>query len=331
MGAVNALLLRVLRLPKRWSVAVIVGTSVLLSVAFIGGMAITFRFDAGETIWSLAVAVLVPVVVATPVARVLLDLLHSLEALRAQAQSLANADPLTGAFNRRRFIELAEAHLARAAHDRQPVSVLLLDIDDFKRVNDRHGHQAGDQVLKAVAACCVRALRPGDLFARWGGEEFVALLPTAGKEDAFDIARRLRDGVARAAVHVNGQRIAVHDHLHAHRRSAGWRPTRFLPLLEAFTARRASRRDERHLPLGSPHRVLPRASRPRAADSRRLAELGELCLKPEANIIKLPNSALRCRSSRPRSRAEGPGLRPARLPDEPKSQDERDARARYDR
>jgi diguanylate cyclase (GGDEF)-like protein len=209
MGAVNALLLRVLRLPKRWSVAVIVGTSVLLSVAFIGGMAITFRFDAGETIWSLAVAVLVPVVVATPVARVLLDLLHSLEALRAQAQSLANADPLTGAFNRRRFIELAEAHLARAAHDRQPVSVLLLDIDDFKRVNDRHGHQAGDQVLKAVAANCVRALRPGDLFARWGGEEFVALLPTAGKEDAFDIARRLRDGVARAAVHVNGQRIAV--------------------------------------------------------------------------------------------------------------------------
>jgi len=209
MGAVNALLLRVLRLPKRWALTVIVGVSVLLSVAFIGGMAVVFEFELGEVVWSLGVAVLVPVLVATPVARVLLDLLHSLEALRAQAQSLANADPLTGAFNRRRFIELAEAHLARARHDRQPVSVLLLDIDDFKRVNDRHGHETGDRVLTTVAETCTRALRPGDLFARWGGEEFVALLPTAGKEDAFDVARRLRDGVARAVVTASGQRISV--------------------------------------------------------------------------------------------------------------------------
>ncbi len=205
----NALLLRVLRLPKRWSVTVIVGVSVLLSVSFIGGMAVAFEFELGEALWSIAVAVLVPVLVATPVARVLLDLLHSLEALRAQAQSLANADPLTGAFNRRRFIELAEAHLARANHDQKPTSVLLLDIDDFKRVNDRHGHEAGDRVLKTVAETCVRALRPGDLFARWGGEEFVALLPTAGKDDAFDVARRLRDAVARAAVQAGGQRIGV--------------------------------------------------------------------------------------------------------------------------
>jgi len=209
MGRVTRLLQRMLRLPKGWSLAVIVGTSVLLSVVAIGGMVLAFEFTAAEAWWSLAVAVVVPVLVATPVARVLLDQLHALEALRAQAQTLANVDPLTGAFNRRRFIEVAAAHLARVRHDGESLSVLSLDVDDFKRVNDRYGHQMGDRVLETVAALCGKALRPGDVFARWGGDEFVALLPKAGKDDAFDVARRLRDGVARATVSAAGQRIAV--------------------------------------------------------------------------------------------------------------------------
>jgi diguanylate cyclase (GGDEF)-like protein len=146
---------------------------------------------------TLQVAVSVPLLVATPVGWIILGMLEQLERARAEAARLASTDLLTGVLNRRRFIELSERELERAQRANTAVSIILLDIDDFKQVNDRHGHHAGDdEVLKAVAQACSTALRPSDHFGRWGGEEFVVLLPRAGTSDAVAIALRLRGALA---------------------------------------------------------------------------------------------------------------------------------------
>ncbi len=103
----------------------------------------------------------------------------------------ATIDSLTGILNRRAFFEAARERLARAAEGDEPVSLLLVDIDHFKRVNDTFGHPAGDEVLAAVTERLSRALRAHDLFGRVGGEEFAVLLPEAEAE-AVAVAERLR-------------------------------------------------------------------------------------------------------------------------------------------
>lgn len=110
---------------------------------------------------------------------------------------LAETDALTGIHNRRSFIPLAEESLRQARQNGQPVALLMLDIDRFKQINDNHGHAFGDDVLKAVAAACVRSVREGDVVGRLGGEEFGVLLPAAGIGRAAEIAERLRQTVER--------------------------------------------------------------------------------------------------------------------------------------
>jgi len=120
--------------------------------------------------------------------------------LFAQVQELATRDPLTGVFNRRHFFQLASSELERAARYRHPVSLLMLDADYFKRINDTYGHLAGDQVLQAITARCREALREIDVVARYGGEEFLVLLPETGPADALLVAERLRERIGREPV-----------------------------------------------------------------------------------------------------------------------------------
>jgi len=87
--------------------------------------------------------------------------------------------------------------------------LLMLDVDDFKRVNDHHGHAAGDAVLRAVAERCALAIRPGDRLGRWGGEEFVALLTSAAAADGAIVAERLRQAVRGKPIAVDGAVVQV--------------------------------------------------------------------------------------------------------------------------
>ena len=120
--------------------------------------------------------------------------------LKAQSDLLRQwvyIDGLTGVFNRRHFDERLASEWGRAERSGTALSVVLLDVDFFKRYNDRYGHQAGDDCLRSVAAClkaCIK--RPGDLVARYGGEEFVCLLPDTDLAGAMVVARHLG-----AAVH----------------------------------------------------------------------------------------------------------------------------------
>lgn len=106
-------------------------------------------------------------------------------------QQLANTDPLTGILNRRRFFELTEIEFDFAQRNHTPFSVILLDVDDFKKFNDHYGHKIGDFVLTQTAEACKASLRENDIFGRLGGEEFIVSLPGIPLERAIDVAERL--------------------------------------------------------------------------------------------------------------------------------------------
>lgn len=116
--------------------------------------------------------------------------------LEEKLAELALSDPLTGIANRRHFMTQAENELTRCRRYSQPLSLLMFDLDHFKAINDRHGHQTGDLVLQKVAGICRSGLREVDLLARLGGEEFAILLPQTGGRDARRLADRLRQAIA---------------------------------------------------------------------------------------------------------------------------------------
>ncbi len=107
----------------------------------------------------------------------------------------ALTDPLTGLPNRRALEMALEREAARVARGEEPFSLVLLDLDDFKRVNDEKGHPEGDRLLKEVGRYLVGHVRKGDLVGRWGGEEFALLLPKTHGEQAARLAERLREGL----------------------------------------------------------------------------------------------------------------------------------------
>ena len=117
---------------------------------------------------------------------------------RAYAEELrvlADTDPLTGAMNRRRFFEEAERIHTESQRRAAPVAFLMLDIDHFKAINDRHGHGVGDLVLVEFTRRCREVLRPGDCFSRMGGEEFAVVLATATHEAVHAVAERIRSAI----------------------------------------------------------------------------------------------------------------------------------------
>ncbi|MEQ1516672.1 MAG: GGDEF domain-containing protein, partial [Usitatibacteraceae bacterium] len=135
-------------------------------------------------------------------------LLHK-ERSEIAAQKLALTDPLTGAFNRRTFLELAEKEIARTRRARGSLSLIMLDLDHFKQMNDRNGHLAGDEVLKGVVIVVQTCLRKEDLLVRYGGEEFCILLPGVAIDRTVLLAERIRDAVEQAKFAFNGRTLQV--------------------------------------------------------------------------------------------------------------------------
>lgn len=118
------------------------------------------------------------------------------KALEEKLQHLATRDELTGLYNRRMFKELCLKEISRAKRHPKPFSLAIFDIDYFKNINDTHGHDAGDFVLQAMAKLCLERIRQDDFLARWGGEEFVLLLPDTALGEAKELCERLRGAIA---------------------------------------------------------------------------------------------------------------------------------------
>lgn len=118
-------------------------------------------------------------------------------------------EPLTGLYNRRHFMERLSAELAAAQRHGRPLSLLMVDIDHFKAVNDQHGHLAGDEALKRLAQVMQEATRKEDVLARYGGEEFVVLARETGQGGGRALAERIREAVERSNILWSGKQLTI--------------------------------------------------------------------------------------------------------------------------
>lgn len=124
-------------------------------------------------------------------------------------RTAAAIDPLTECLNRREFNRLLKGHFANAKRYGKKLSLLMFDIDYFKRINDSYGHQAGDKVLKEISNAVQKEIRTGDIIARYGGEEFILLLPETKKSKAIELAERLRKVIENKEIVANGHSVKV--------------------------------------------------------------------------------------------------------------------------
>jgi len=137
------------------------------------------------------------------------NLLETISGHYRELEYLARFDPLTGVANRRHFVEMVEAEMSRSSRYGKPLSILMVDIDQFKEVNDAYGHQAGDIILQALSETCKIVLRAFDIVGRWGGDEFAILLPETPPAIAPQVAERLRDAIESTVVD-----LEMHSPLH---------------------------------------------------------------------------------------------------------------------
>ncbi|MGB8251746.1 MAG: diguanylate cyclase, partial [Anaerolineaceae bacterium] len=129
--------------------------------------------------------------------------------LYGELQKLAITDPLTGLLNRHGFNPPAKREFEIARRYNRKMSMIFFDIDHLKNINDRHGHPSGDKALQMIADCCRSTLREIDLIGRYGGDEFIVLIPETGLEDAIDIARRLKNCVNASPIDHSDGKIPV--------------------------------------------------------------------------------------------------------------------------
>ncbi len=141
--------------------------------------------------------------------RRIIELQERIEAQKEEIRALARRDALTALLNRGAIFEIFSNELARARRERKPLSLIIADVDHFKRVNDLRGHLAGDVVLREIARRLGEQVRPYDALGRYGGEEFLVVLPGCAAEEALEVAERLRERVGDEAISCEGGPISV--------------------------------------------------------------------------------------------------------------------------
>lgn len=158
----------------------------------------------------LLIGLLVPLILSPPVGYCMALLVHELSRAHKALQRIADRDMLTDAYTRRYFMTTVTERFATSVDPQQLDSIVLLDVDNFKHINDTHGHPTGDVVLKAISQCCRQLVREQDVFARFGGEEFVFLIAGATPARALPIIERIRLAIRQLEIKApGGETIAV--------------------------------------------------------------------------------------------------------------------------
>ena len=133
----------------------------------------------------------------------ILNLEERLLEANKKIEELASLDALTGLLNRRYLMQRIESEIQRATREKVPLSLIISDIDKFKSVNDIYGHQVGDRILKEFAKCLISSVRVYDVIGRYGGEEFIIVLPGVDVQNSIVIAERLRENVEALEIDIN--------------------------------------------------------------------------------------------------------------------------------
>jgi len=181
--------------------------STLLSVVIAKTIATLLPGDSGK--FNIVIAVVVPLLIAPPFSYIFISLYLELEKLREEVHALAMTDELTRVFNRRHFMMVIEHELRRAKRYQHALSLIIFDIDNFKMVNDTYGHLCGDAVLRELPQACHTVLRQCDVLARFGGEEFILLLPETEQANALQVADKLCQLIARQVIEYKNKQIQV--------------------------------------------------------------------------------------------------------------------------
>jgi diguanylate cyclase (GGDEF)-like protein len=155
----------------------------------------------------LTISTLMTLLIGPLILHIFVSLISKLDRSEEKLRALSVMDDLTDVYNRRFFIEQAEKELAKAKRYGTVFSILAVDIDHFKKINDTYGHFAGDTVLQAMANTCMNNLRAMDIFARFGGEEFMFLIPEANKTDVASFAERVLSALENTLVVYNREEI----------------------------------------------------------------------------------------------------------------------------
>lgn len=156
--------------------------SVLLSVLLT--IIIELILDKHLSPHGVTIALVIPAIIAPIFSLLVFSLLAQLDEAERRLHTLSTIDELTGAYSRRYFLDLANMELRRASRDGSKFSIAMLDMDHLKQINDNHGHLAGDQALREVSRACRENIRANDVFARYGGDEFILLFPGTDVEEA---------------------------------------------------------------------------------------------------------------------------------------------------
>ena len=159
-------------------------------------------YTSSAFLWGLSI--FSPLIIAPFMSFSLMQLIFELEAARKLAFSLSIHDGMTGIYNRRHFMAMADSEFAKAIRYDLPLSIIMIDADHFKQINDSFGHKAGDGVLQAITKSIQSCLRSGDILARYGGEEFVLLMPYTDHKGALEVGERIRHAIASKPVLCDG-------------------------------------------------------------------------------------------------------------------------------
>ena len=157
----------------------------------------------------MLLAVIIPLLLAPVSLYNNFKLVHRLGITEEQLRLLSNTDELTGVFNRRYFFEQAAREFERGKRHNRQFSVAILDFDNFKDINDIYSHLAGDAVLKHVAQICMAGLRQMDIFARYGGDEFIFLLPDTNAQQAKECLDRILEQIGVSSFQFAGHTISI--------------------------------------------------------------------------------------------------------------------------
>ena len=163
--------------------------SILLSIAITFG--VNFFLRGGPVGGGLVIAIIAPAIIAPVMSLQLLRLIRDLDQAEEKLKILSYTDELTQTYNRRYFMQLGEQELKRAQRYGEAFSVALLDIDEFKEINDKRGHLMGDRVLQKLSCLLKEEIRQSDILARYGGDEFVFLFPKTNQRQALLWVERL--------------------------------------------------------------------------------------------------------------------------------------------